>query len=252
MSIDALPAPRSNKNRQLITLVVDTSGSMAQNGAIEQLNLALRTWRTELQRDDHLMQAGEISLITFGRDHIRAVDPSGRSMGQAAEPFVPISQFNPPTLEAGGVTPMVEALQYALQVIATRKEALRSSGIGLAFRPLLHLITDGVPTDDQGQLTDRWRDLAPVLRAQERDRHLAIFALGVRGHDENVLRGLAPESSYHLDGLDFGQVMRLMSTSIGSARDASRNADTSALYEAVRQRHEASEKMRSWLEEAGT
>ncbi|GAA4451180.1 vWA domain-containing protein [Phytohabitans houttuyneae] len=249
MTTDALPPVRSAKGRLLLTLVVDTSGSMSQNGAIDQLNSALQTWRTELQRDDALRRTGEIALVTFGKDHVVAVDPSGRSGGQAVEPFVPITDFNPPKLEAGGLTPMVEALQYALQIIAARKETLRAGGVPLAYRPIMHLITDGVPTDESGQPTDRWRDLAPVLRSHEAGNHLLFFALGVHGHDENVLRGLAPESSYHLSGVDFAQVMRLMSASIGQLRDASRNTDANTFYRGVRQRHEESEKMRRWLED---
>jgi uncharacterized protein YegL len=249
MATDALPPVRSAKGRLLITLVVDTSGSMSQNSAIDQLNTALQTWRAELLRDDALRRTGEIALVTFGKDDVLAVDPSGRATGPAPEPFVPLTSFNPPKLEAGGLTPMVEALQYGLQIIAARKEVLSTNGVPMAYRPIMHLITDGVPTDANGQATDRWRDLAPVLRSHEAGNHLLFFALGVRGHDENVLRGLAPESSYHLDGVDFAQVMRLMSASIVQLRDASRNTDANTFYRGVRQRHEESEKMRRWLEE---
>ena len=41
---------------------------------------------------------------------------------------------------------MVEGLQYAMELTATRRQQLRSSGIALANRPLMYLLTDGVPT----------------------------------------------------------------------------------------------------------
>jgi uncharacterized protein YegL len=249
MTVDALPV-RQARNRTLLTLVVDTSASMRQFNAIDELNAALLRWRDELRGNDHLQASGEIALITFGKGHVMAVDPGGRISGHTSQPYIPLRDFNPPPLEADGLTPMVEAIQYALEVLSVRKRELVAEGLGLAYRPMVYLITDGVPTDERGQRTDRWRDLAAVLRQHEAGKHLLFFAFGVQGADQAVLTGLAPQASYLLHNTDFTQVLRLVSTSIGSAQAELRDAPADAIYERFREDHAKNEEMRRWLEGA--
>jgi uncharacterized protein YegL len=250
VTVDALPV-RQARNRTLIMLVLDTSSSMRQTGAIDELNDALQKWCAELRGNDALQMSGEIAMITFGKDHVVAVDPSGQATGQARRPFVPLRQFHPPELAADGLTPMVEAIQYALEVLSVRKSELTAEGLGLAYRPMVYLITDGVPTDLQGNRTDRWRDVAAMLRQHEAGKHLLFFALGVRGADQEVLRGLAPQSWYLLGDTDFSKVLRLVSTSIGSAQAESRDAPAEAVYEHFQRDNKKNEEMRRWLDEEG-
>ncbi|MGR6919085.1 vWA domain-containing protein [[Actinomadura] parvosata] len=242
--VDALPPAQPAKSRILITLVVDTSSSMSHLGRIDELNAALHGWRRQISAYAHVMRMGEIALVTFGNGHVRVIDPRGKESGAVGQPFVPMTDFDPPRLEAGGVTPMVEGIQQALDILGTRKQQLRSSGIPLANRPLMYLITDGAPTDDQGRLTDRWRDLAPVLRKQEEGRHLLFFALGVREADQEVLRGLAPESAYNLGEMEFSKVLQLVSASTEKvAAGTARNQGASEIYQQVDQHMQ----MREWL-----
>lgn len=243
---DALPIQQA-KSRLLITLVVDTSYSMRTNGAIDKLNDALRNWRTELLADGYLTAVGEIALVSFGADYVIAVDPSGRRAGHVDEPFVPVRSFDPPRLAAGGATPMVEALQYALEITGVRKEQLAGQGIPLAHRPMIWLVTDGVPTDEHGQRSDQWRDLAPLLRQQESGRHLLFYAIGVPGAEREVLTGLAPNSAYQLDELDFMRVMRLVSVSLNAAKGVSRNQSSDEVYADTRDRFQRTEEMQRWL-----
>ncbi|WP_433363840.1 vWA domain-containing protein [Actinoplanes sp. CA-142083] len=250
MTVDALPV-RQARNRTLITLVLDTSSSMRQTGAIDELNDALRKWCEELRGNDSLQMSGEIAMITFGKDHVRAIDPSGRIGGNTPRPYVPLRDFDPPRLEADGVTPMVEAIQYALEVLSVRRNELTSEGVGLAYRPMLHLITDGVPTDPHGNRTDRWRDVAAMLRQHEAGKHLLFFALGVRGADQEVLTGLAPKAWYLLEDTDFSKVLRLVSTSIGSAQAESRDAPADVIYDHFQRDNRKNEEMRRWLEREG-
>lgn len=248
---DALPVQPA-KSRILITLVVDTSSSMAEGDRIGELNRALRSWREELMGDDHLSSRGEIALVTFGKDHVVAVDPSGAFAGHAQQPYVPVSQFKPAELEAGGVTPMVEALQYAFDLLATRRQQLRADGIPLANRPLVYLITDGVPTDERGYRSDRWRDFAPVIRQHEDGKHLLFFALGVDGAERQVLAGLAPSSWQFLAGLNFAQVLSLVSSSIESASAASaRNEPADEVYRRVQEHLDLDARMTQFLQGNG-
>ena len=249
--LDALPVQPA-KSRLLLTLVVDTSSSMSEGGRIQELNQALHNWRAELLKNDHIRRHGEIALITFGKDHVVALDPSGRTAGPADQPFVPVSEFNPPNLQAGGVTPMVEALQYAFQCLAARRQYLRSSGIPLVNRPLVYLMTDGVPTDIEGRRSDHWRDFAPVIRQQESGKHLLFFAFGVDGAEQEVLQGLAPRSWHFLSNLPFAEVLTLMSASIESASaESARSKPAEEVYREVNVRLDKDARIRDFLKGNG-
>jgi uncharacterized protein YegL len=246
-----LPEVQSVRSRVLITLVVDTSHSMSGN-RIAELNRSLRSWRDDLMTNDVVRRQGEIALVTFGKDHVRTIDPAGRTSGIPSEPFVSVAEFAPQPLEAGGVTPMVEGLQHAFEIIAARRNHLRSSGQNMAYRPLVYLITDGVPTDANGYESENWRDIAPVIRQQEDGKHLLFYAFGVDGAKESVLRGLAPQSSYTLGQVPLSQVMRMMSTSIEkSVAAAANNEPATEMYKQVNDQLEKDERMRRFLEESG-
>ncbi|MBH0775964.1 vWA domain-containing protein [Nocardia bovistercoris] len=246
---DALPV-QSAKSRILITLVVDTSSSMAHENRIGELNDALATWRTELLKDNTVRQQGEIALVTFGAGGVRAIDPSGRTTGVVDQPYVPVTQFSPQRLEAGGVTPMVEALHYAFQLMADRKQTLRRSGHPLKARPLVYMITDGVPTDDAGNPSQQWRDLAPAIRQQEDGKHLLFFAFGVAGADHEVLAGLAPKSWWYVSDVNFKAILKFVSTSIKAAQ-ATQSETAAATYTRANEQVTKSSLIDQWISSQG-
>ncbi|HEX4724706.1 MAG TPA: VWA domain-containing protein [Pseudonocardiaceae bacterium] len=249
-ALDALPVQPA-KNRLLITLIVDTSSSMNEAGRITELNTALRKWRDELQRNDYVRQHGEIALITFGKDHVRAIDPSGRTRDPAAEPYVPVTRFNPPDLEAGGVTPMIEGIQHAFKLLAVRRQQLRAT-YPLANRPLVYLITDGVPTDATGHASDDWQRFAGVIRQQEAGKHLLFFAFGVAGAQEDVLAGLAPRAWHLLRNAEFNEVLRMVSTSIEAATAAdAHNEPADTIYHKVEENLAKRDRIERWMREQG-
>jgi uncharacterized protein YegL len=249
--LDALPVQPA-KDRLLITLVVDTSSSMAEAGRIDELNAALRSWRGELIGNDYVRRHGEIALVTFGKDHVRAIDPAGRTLEPASQPYVAVSQFDPPALAAGGVTPMVEGLQLAFRVLGERRQQLRARKHPLANRPLVYLITDGVPTDREGHRSDEWRGFATVIRQQEAGKHLLFFAFGVDGAEEEVLAGLAPNSWRLLANLHFAEVLTMVSTSIEAAAAAGAH-DQSAeqIHAQVNERLDQQQRIQDWLRQHG-
>ncbi|SNY69517.1 vWA domain-containing protein [Paractinoplanes atraurantiacus] len=206
------PPVQSSKSRLLITLVVDTSSSMARDDAIGQLNEALRSWRESVHADNHLRHISEIAVVTFGAGGVRVVDPTGHERG--GEPFAPITRFQPPTLRAGGFSPMVAGIKQGLQVMDQRRQALAREGIQMAYTPLVFLLTDGAPSDERGKPCELWRNLAPELRRQEQEQGLMFFAFGVRGADAKVLQALAPDKNYQADGTDFASVLGAVRQSI--------------------------------------
>lgn len=210
---DALPPAQAAKNRALITLVLDTSDSMARD--IGRLNDALAQWRQGLAGMNQVRRMGEIAMVTFGRDGVKTLDPTGRFAGQPVQAFVSVSDFNPPPLQHGGYSPMVEAINEALILTDRRVAELRDSGIGLACRPMAFLVTDGVPTElNSPDRTERWRDLAAELHRRTERNVLVFYAFGVPGADAEVLRGLAGDNFQTLDRVDFPRILRQVSDSI--------------------------------------
>jgi uncharacterized protein YegL len=236
--------------RLLVTLVVDTSDSMNNGDAIGELNRALEQWRGDLTTGGDLSRLGEIALISFGAGGVQAIDPSGGRIGPVDEPFVAVTQFSPRPLAASGYTPMTDGIRLALDVVKQRREALLAEGIMMAYRPLVYLVTDGAPTDDDGNDCRRWRSLVPELRRLERELALLFFAFGVTGADMDVLRALAPASTYNVEGTDFGKLLRRVSGSI--KRVMRTNAEEAGdLYSEIRSQADENTELSNWFWKQG-
>jgi uncharacterized protein YegL len=195
-----------------LLLLLDVSSSM-KGEPIDELNRALVGWEHDLKRDEQLQRHGEIAIITFGGRQAKVISGSSPDAEGA---FEPVAAWRAPKLTAGGVTPMVEAISLAIDLAVDRRALLSERGT-LSYRPNVFLITDGHPTDPQGNPSDDWRRLIPELRAAEERNRLLFFALGITAADETVLRGLAPEANYKTKDIQFRQLLRLVSTSSGSA-----------------------------------
>jgi uncharacterized protein YegL len=115
-------------------LLLDVSGSM-QGDPIAQLNAGLATYKDELAADALASKRVEVAVVTFGGQVQTVCD------------FTTAEAFHPPTLDAGGETPMGAAIRDGLDMLQRRKELYKAQGIGY-FRPWVFLITDGAPTDE--------------------------------------------------------------------------------------------------------
>ncbi|MGW1887722.1 vWA domain-containing protein [Streptomyces sp. NPDC001970] len=217
----ALPAEyadieiENNAQRLPLVLCLDTSSSM-EGRPIKALNDALQTWTQELHDDVSLTYSVEVAVITFGSQGVAMWRGPQQLAAQASvSPFVPAHAFQAPRLRAAGVTPMTEALELAMQVVAARKAELRQSGLQY-YRPQICLVTDGLPTDSTGHLTDTWRRLVPVLTEQQRAQRFRLYAIGVGGitdHGEEVLKAFAPKFNAKLHGFPFRELLQMMSAS---------------------------------------
>ncbi|NUU22423.1 MAG: hypothetical protein HOV68_13050 [Streptomycetaceae bacterium] len=221
---DAYPDPygdidiENNAQRLPLVLCLDTSSSMgAMNGLpIRTLNDAMRQWAAELHDDVSLSASVEVAVITFGGAGVSAWrGPQPLPHSQHASPFVPAHAFQPPHLQASGVTLLTEAVELAMQVVAARKQELRLAGLQY-YRPQICLMTDGLPTDTQGRPNDAWQRLVPVLHEEQRKRHFRLYAIGVGGitpQGLDVLKALAPAFHAQLHGFPFRDLLAMMSAS---------------------------------------
>ncbi|HEY0779745.1 MAG TPA: VWA domain-containing protein [Gemmatirosa sp.] len=178
-----------------VVLLLDTSGSMAGE-PIRQLNRGLVALRDELNADALAAKRVEIAAVTFGPVRV-------------AHDFVGASAYVPPTLSAGGDTPMGGAILQGLDLLRQRKAVYEVNGIAF-YRPWVFLMTDGAPTD-------RTDEAIAMLREGEASRSFSMFAVGIGGARMDVLAQLSPaRPALRLDGLRFRDLFVWLSNSMRS------------------------------------
>ncbi|OBR54755.1 vWA domain-containing protein [Paraburkholderia tropica] len=175
-------------------LVLDRSGSMAGD-AIAQLNAGLVTFKDELAADSLAMKRVDTAIVSFG--------PATLEM-----PFHTAPNFFPPTLTAGGDTPMGSAINLALDTLETRKAEYKANGISY-YRPWVFLITDGGPTDS-------WQAAAARVREGEAAKKFAFFAVGIQGANMDILAQISSRQPVSLQGLKFRELFKWLSSSMGA------------------------------------
>ncbi|MEB3309679.1 MAG: VWA domain-containing protein [Snowella sp.] len=183
------------ENRCPVILLLDTSRSMSGK-PIQELNEGLRTFKDDLLRDTQASLSVEVAIIQFGKS-VKLV-----------QDFVTVDDFIPPVLQADGMTPMGQAIEYALDILEQRKATYKANGIQY-YRPWVFMITDGAPTDT-------WRNASQRLQEAEHNNKLLFFAAGVEGADMDTLRYIVPPERppVMLNGLDFTSLFIWLSGSM--------------------------------------
>jgi uncharacterized protein YegL len=182
------------ENRCPVILLLDTSTSMTGD-PVQALMRGVRVFKEEIHRNTKASLTVEVAVVSFGPV-------------QLLQDFVTIEHFTPPTLEAEGLTPIGEAIEFSLDLLEARKDIYKSYGIQY-YRPWIFMITDGAPTDD-------WQAAAQRLHVGEEDGRYSFFSVAVEGADIPKLKQISPPNRppILLNGLDFQELFIWLSNSM--------------------------------------
>ena len=140
-------------------LLLDTSSSM-EGAPINELNKGIAVFKENILKDNTAKKRVEIAVITFGDEPKLIHD------------FSSIKDFEPPQLETRGFTPMGQAIELAIEMVANQKSIYKSHGISY-YQPWLFLISDGEPTDD-------YSNAAKQVRKAAAESKLCFYAVAVK------------------------------------------------------------------------
>jgi uncharacterized protein YegL len=194
---DAVEFADNPEPRCPCVLLLDTSGSMAGE-RIDALNRGLITFRDDIIMDSLATRRVEIAIVSFNSE-VRLV-----------QDFSTMDKFQPPTLVTGGQTHMGTAIERALDLTESRKKTFHDHGITY-YRPWVFMITDGKPEGESPEAVQR---AASRLKASEKSKGVAFFAVGVEGADMRHLAQIAVRTPIKLHGLKFGPMFQWLSASM--------------------------------------
>lgn len=137
-------------NRKLpVYLLLDTSTSM-RGEAIAAVRSGLDLMVSSLQQDPQALETAWLSVITFDSEAKQVV------------PLTELADFQAPKIDASGMTALGKALRLAADCI--KREVTRSSATEKGdWKPLVFLMTDGMPNDDWKSGLTAFRDAKPGM-----------------------------------------------------------------------------------------
>lgn len=179
-----------------VVLCLDTSTSM-KGDKITELRRGVNRFYSSLFEDDVARYSAEVGIVTFGNGGV-----------QLLADFGPVESKPDMAIEAGGVTPMGEAVNMSIQILEKRKQEYKDKGVDY-YQPWLVLMTDGMPTYDIEDAVDR------VVRMVN-GKVLSVFAVGIGDDaDMDTLAQFSPaRAPLRLRGLEFEKFFEWLSASV--------------------------------------
>lgn len=126
-----------------VYLLLDVSGSMSGE-PIEAVKSGVQTLVSTLRQDPYALETAYLSVITF--------DDNARQL----MPLTELSAFQTPSISSSGTTSLGQALSVLSDCIES-EVAKTTPEVKGDWKPLIFIMTDGVPTDDWHRGLDKLR-----------------------------------------------------------------------------------------------
>ena len=148
-----------------VYILLDTSGSM-HGEPIEAVKNGMQILLSTLRQDPYALETAYLSLIAFD------------SHAKQLVPLTELSAFQAPDLQVTGTTALGEALALLAEKI--EQEVVKTTAeIKGDWKPLIFIMTDGVPTDD-------WRK--GLQRLQQVKTGVIVACAAGHGADTSILK----------------------------------------------------------------
>lgn len=167
----------SASRRLPVYLLLDCSGSMSGE-PIQAVQQGVKALLSELRSDPMALETAYLSIITF------------ESSAHELLPLTELAKVKAPKLTAGGATSLGAALKLLDKCVGRDIRQSTSEQKG-DWKPLVFLMTDGVPTDSWETSAERLKKKLPA--------NIIACAAG-SGSDETILKKIT-ESVVKLDNL---------------------------------------------------
>lgn len=184
-----------------VYLLLDCSGSMSGE-PIEAVKEGIRSLVTDLKSDPQALETAYLSVITFN------------SKAEQVMPLTELMQFEDPSIQARGATALGSALRLLRECIEreVRKSTAEQKG---DWKPLVFMLTDGVPTDE-------WEEEAALLRRAS-PANIVACAAGAYANT-SVLREIT-ENVVVMNSLSAGDLAQFFAWVSGSIKISSESID---------------------------
>lgn len=184
-----------------VYLLLDTSGSM-MGEPIEAVKVGMQTMVSTLRKEPYALETAYLSVITF------------ESSANQLVPLTEIAAFQAPSIAASGATALGEAL--ALLADKIDSEVVRSTAeVKGDWKPLVFLMTDGLPTDD-------W--LKGLNRLKRAKTGMIVACAAGHGADTTILKQIT-EVVVSLDSADETTIKAFFKWVTGSIATSSQKID---------------------------
>lgn len=117
-----------------VYLLLDTSGSM-YGEPIEAVKNGVQVLVSTLRSDPYALETAYLSIITFN------------NTAQQVTPLTELANFQQPNIDASGCTALGEALSLLANKV-DQEVTKTTADVKGDWKPLVFIMTDGVPTDD--------------------------------------------------------------------------------------------------------
>lgn len=211
--------PAGGERHLPVYLLLDTSGSM-EGAPIESVRQGLEQFQREVSSDQFARDVVKVGVITFASD---AQLVTGG--------LVPISAFQPPALVASGVTRLDLAFKVLLESMERDVVKAVKGGQKGDWKPAVFVLTDGRPTDENGNVTDRlWQPArdAVVNRPRGQIKPSVIVAVGC-GPDveDSTLKAISTGTAFKMGTSEaaFVALFQYLSQSLTSSVQPGGNVD---------------------------
>lgn len=193
-----------------VYLLLDTSGSMSGE-PIEAVKNGVQVMISSLRQNPQAIETAYISVITFD------------TVAQQVVPLTDVASFQMVDLKATGVTALGDALKLVANKIDSEVARTTSEQKG-DWKPLVFIMTDGIPTDD-------WQ--SGLIEFKKRKIGFTVACAAGTGADTKVLQQIT-ENVVSLDTADSQSIGKFFqwvtaSISVSSTKVEDSGSDVSGI-----------------------